>query len=78
MLNLQHGTDEIGTRVHFIRAWTTYLHGPSTDKMGTGANFIRAVLQFVHLKSKQQNFSMYRAKQMEIKYFRILTYAYIN
>ncbi len=38
-------TDEIGTRTHFIRAWTTYLHGPSTDKMGTGANFIRAVLQ---------------------------------
>ena len=31
-LNLYHGTDEIGTRTHFIRAWTTYLHGPSTDK----------------------------------------------
>ncbi len=28
-----------------VRAWTTYLHGPSTDKIGTGANFIRAVLQ---------------------------------
>ncbi len=39
--------DEIGTRTHFIRAWTTYLHGPSTDKMGAGAKlyFIRAVLQ---------------------------------
>ncbi len=30
---------------HFIRAWTTYLHGPRTDKMGAGANFICAVLQ---------------------------------
>ena len=37
-----NGTDEIGTRTHFIRAWTAYLHSPSTDKMGTGAKFIRA------------------------------------
>ncbi len=38
---------KLATRTHFIRAWTTYLHGPSTDKMGAGAKlyFIRAVLQ---------------------------------
>ena len=42
---LQHGTDEIDTRTHFIRAWTIYLHGPNTDKTDMAANFIIAVLQ---------------------------------
>ena len=40
--------DEIGTRTHFIRTWTTYLHGPSADKMYMGTNFIRDVLQIEH------------------------------
>ena len=32
-----------GIRTNFIRAGTTYLHGPSTDKISTGACFMRAV-----------------------------------
>ncbi len=37
--------DEIGTRTHFIRAWTMKIGSPSTGKMVTGANFIHAVPQ---------------------------------
>ena len=54
--------DEIGTRTHFIRAWTTYLHGPSTDKMGAGAKlyFIRAVLQIE--RSARPIYRVYKKK----------------
>ena len=47
--------DVFGTRTHFVRARTTYLHGRSTDKMSTGANFIRAVLQIERSVNGPQN-----------------------
>ena len=47
--------DVFGIRTHFVRAWTTYLHGRSTDKMSTGANFIRAVLQIERSVNGPQN-----------------------
>ena len=42
-LDFWHGRDTTGTRTIFIRAGTSYLHGPSTNRTGTDACFIRAV-----------------------------------